>query len=262
MIPKLTNNELDFLVKQIKKQRNTYIVTFCDHDNAEQDHKFTEDQMVEYRITLNKWFTKEDLELIVKSSNFSRWYNKALNYIFIKLRTEKEIWTYLSKSDLDFESKQKIINKLLEYKYLDDEEYIKAFLEDSKNKCLGRRYIVHTLERLGISQELISIYLSTYQEEEFLEQLISKYQKIEKTLISLPTARQKLKLTEKMALKGISTTIIQEVLRSIEYNEDIEKTFNKDLTKIKKQTNDKNKTIQKLLRLGYTYDYIKRHIDV
>lgn len=262
MMPNLVNNELDFIVKEIKKQRNNYIVTFCGKDSEEEIHKFSEDQMVEYRITLNKWFTKEDLELIIKSSNFSRWYNKALRYIFIKLRTEKEIWIYLSKSDLDLDSKQKIINKLLEYKYLDDEAYIKAFLEDSKNKCLGRRYIVHTLERLGISQELINTYLSTYQEADLLEQLIPKYQKIQKTLISLPITRQKLKLTEKMALKGISTTIIQEVLRNIEFIEDIEKTFEKDLNKIKKQTEDKNKIIQKLLRLGYTYEYIKRHIDV
>ena len=46
------------------------------------------------------------------------------------------------------------------------------------------------------------------------------------------------------------------------FTEEIEKTFEKDLNRIKKETNDKNKIIQKLLRLGYTYDYIKRHIDV
>ena len=36
----------------------------------------------------------------------------------------------------------------------------------------------------------------------------------------------------------------------------------KYLNRIKKETIDNNKIIQKLIRLGYTYDYIKRHIDV
>ena len=65
-----------------------------------------------------------------------------------------------------------------------------------------------------------------------------------------------------MAQKGISSSIIQEVLKNITFTEDIKETFKKDLQKVKKQTEDKYKQIEKLLRQGYTYDYIKRHIDV
>ena len=65
-----------------------------------------------------------------------------------------------------------------------------------------------------------------------------------------------------MAQKGLSSTIIQEVLKNINFTEDIKESFKKDYQKIKKQTLDKYKQIEKLLRLGYTYDYIKRHIDV
>ena len=95
-----------------------------------------------------------------------------------------------------------------------------------------------------------------------IEQLTVKYQKIQYTLTNLPIVKQKLKLTQKMALKGISTTTIQEVFKRLEFTEEIDTTFIKDLNRIKKQTNDNNLIIQKLLRLGYTYDYIKRHIDV
>lgn len=262
MMPIMETKELDIFVKEIKKTRNNYTVSFQTKDDEEQVHKFTEDQMVEFRITLNKWFTFSDLEMIIKSSNLSRWYSKSLNYIFIKPRTKKEIINYLEKSELDLNSKEKIIDKLLEYKYLDDEAYVKRFIEESMNKCLGKRYVTHTLERLGISPDLISEYIECYQEKDLVEKLTAKYQKIELTLISLPIIKQKLKLTQKMALKGISTTTVQEVLNNIKFTEEIEKTFEKDLNRIKKETNDKNKIIQKLLRLGYTYDYIKRHIDV
>ena len=96
------------------------------------------------------------------------------------------------------------------------------------NKCLGKTYVIHTLERLGISLNLINKYIETYQEQDLIEELSIKYQKIQYTLVSLPITKQKLKLTQKMALKGISTTTIQEVLKYIEFSEDITNTFIKD----------------------------------
>ena len=262
MMPIVENKQLDLFVKEIKKVKNTYTVTFQSKEGLEQTYKFTIEQMVEYRITLNKWFTFTDLDIIIKSSNISKWYRKTLDYIFIKPRTTKEIINYLEKSDLDLNSKNQIISKLTEYKYLDDDAYVKSFILDSMNKCLGKTYVIHTLERLGISLNLINKYIETYQEQDLIEELTIKYQKIQYTLVSLPITKQKLKLTQKMALKGISTTTIQELLKRLEFTEEIDTTFIKDLNRIKKLTNDNNLIIQKLLRLGYTYDYIKRHIDV
>ena len=252
MMPIKENKELDIIVKSIKKVRNKYSVTFVNKDLEEQVHQFSEDQMVEYRITIDKGYSFQELELIIKSSELTKWYSKSLNYLLIKPRTEKEIWRYLDKSELDFTSKETIVKKLIEYKYINDEHYVKLYIDDAISKCVGKKYVKHTLERLGISPELISNAIETYQEQDLTEKLIAKYQKIELTLISLPIAKQKLKLTQKMALKGISTTIIQEVLSNIEYTEDISKTFEKDYNRIKKQTIEKNKIIQKLLRLGYT----------
>jgi SOS response regulatory protein OraA/RecX len=110
--------------------------------------------------------------------------------------------------------------------------------------------------------KLINLHIDKYIEEELIEQLTVKYQKIQYTLTNLPIVKQKLKLTQKMALKGLSTTTIHEILKNLEYDEDIDDAFEKDLNKIKSKTNNENKIIHKLLMLGYTYDYIKRHIDV
>lgn len=253
--------ELDYLVTNIKKQRNQYTVTFL-NSGEETVHKFNEDQMVEYRITLNKWFLKEDFDQIIKSSNYSKWYNKSLNYIFIKPRTKKEIYDYLDKSELEDFEKNKIVSKLLEYKYLDDIQYVKEFLENALAKQMGIRLIRSTLERKGIDKQIINEYLEYYEERDLVPKLTAKFQKIEQSLITYPILKQKLKLTEKMARMGLKTSTIQETLKNIEFTEDLTNTFSKDLNKIKKQTNDKNKIINKLLRLGYTYDYIKRQIDV
>ena len=262
MMPQVENKELDVVCKKIKKERNNYKVTFLTKDDEEKVYKFSEDHMVEYRITLDKWFTNDELDKIIKSCNISKWYSKALNYIFIKPRTKKEIKDYLSKSDLDDVSIKSIIEKLESYKYLNDEEYTKSFIDLSLSNGFGKKYIIHSLKRLGISDELINIYITEVDERSIIADLIKKYQKIELTLITFPVNKQKLKLMTKMAQKGISSSIIQEVLKNITFTEDIKETFKKDLQKVKKQTEDKYKQIEKLLRLGYTYDYIKRHIDV
>lgn len=262
MIQQIINKEFDLIVKKIKKVKNNYQVTFLNQAGLEFLYKFTEDQLVENRITLDKKLSFDDLNRIIKNSNLIEWYSKCLKHILIKPRTIKEIYNYLDKSNLDVDSKEQIVNKLIEYKYLDDVVYIKYFLDECTEKCLGKQYVIHGLERVGISSLLINEYIDSYNESDLVERLTTKYQKIEYTLISLPILKQKLILTKKMALKGILTTTIQEVLNNIEFSEDIDKTFEKDLNRIKKETIDNDKIIQKLIRLGYTYDYIKRHIDV
>ena len=115
----------------------------------------------------------------------------------------------------------------------------------SLSNGFGKKYIIHSLKRLGISDELINIYITEVDERSIIADLIKKYQKIELTLITFPVNKQKLKLMTKMAQKGISSSIIQEVIKNITFTEDIKETFKKDLQKVKKQTEDKYKQIEK-----------------
>ena len=252
----LKNSEKEIGIKKITKKRSLYVVLLDNDDEL----SLIEDQMVEYLISVNRRFTNEEVEKIKKESKYNLWYHKCLVHISYKLRTKKEIYDYLSKSDLLETDKLSIIDKLVSHHYIDDVEYAKHFLEDCINKKRGRKYFSNHLSRLGISSDIVSCFLECFDENQLLEGLVEQYQKIQEGLSIYPIRIQKHKISEKMARRGISSSTINKVLDSITYKEDLSLSFIKDLEKIKKKTDDRNKIISYLLSKGYSYQLIKEKV--
>ena len=73
----LSNDDKPIGVVRIKLKGAKYVVTF----DEDIEITFTADQMVTYRISLDKRFTAEEIETIKKSANFDLWYNKAISHI-------------------------------------------------------------------------------------------------------------------------------------------------------------------------------------
>lgn len=252
----LKNSDKPIGIKKITKKRSLYYILLDNEDEL----SLIEDQMVDYVISVNRRFTLDEIEKIKKDSKFNLWYHKALVHISYKLRTKKEIYDFLSKSDLEDNEKFLVIDKLIKHHYIDDLEYAKHFLEDCLNKKRGRRYFSNHLNRLGVNSEIISEILETFDENQLLEGLTLQYQKIQKDLENYPIRIQKLKISEKMARRGISISTINKVLDSISYTEDLTISFEKDLEKIKKKTDDYNKIVNYLLSKGYNYQLIKEKV--
>ncbi len=252
----LTNDEKPIGVIKITKKRSLFVVSFDNDETID----LTLEQLVEYRISLDKRFTEKELEKIKKESKLNIWYQKAIVHISYKLRTEKEMYDYLSKSDLEDREKKDIIKKLKNINYLNDLEYAKHYKEDCLSKKRGKRYFSNHLVKLGVSKEIINKVLEEFDEEKILDDLIIEYQKIETTLIKYPIIIQKQKLQDKMARKGISYNTITKVIENLEFKEDLTMSFLKDLEKIQNKTNDYNKQVSYLLSKGYNYQLIKEHL--
>ena len=251
----LQNNEKPIGVLKIKLKGAKYVVTF----DEDIEITFTADQMVTYRISLDKRFTAEEIETIKKSANFDLWYNKAISHISYKLRTVKETRDYLKqKSDLSTEDQNRIIQKLLDNGFLNDYEYALHLMEDCKNKNRGVRYFTNQLARLGVASTIINRVTLEFNEEDILDSLINKYQKEADRLTKYPIIIQKQKLQEKMLRSGLSSSTIREVISKLSLAEDYTESFKEDLEKVKKKTTDKNKQINYLLQKGYPYEYIRK----
>lgn len=80
--------------------------------------------------------------------------NKAIKYIGSALKTEKQIKDYLRKKEYQSFTIDYVIDKLLEYKYLDDEAYAKSFVLTYSNKY-GRLRLINLLKSKGVSQKVI-----------------------------------------------------------------------------------------------------------
>jgi regulatory protein len=118
------------------------------------------------------------LEQVMKDTNYFDIYNKTIKYISIKMRSEKEIETFLSKYNLDLTTINKIIKDLKAIGFINDNSFVKAYINDRiylSNS--GPLKIKQELKEHDINDDLIEEVLSLIDKtvvEDKLNKLISK----------------------------------------------------------------------------------------
>lgn len=99
---------------------------------------------------------------------FERYYNLCLRYLSYRPRSEKEIIDYLKEKqrrakDLTDEVVAEIVLRLKEYKFIDDKQFTKLWIEQrTKYKNKPVRAIEFELRQKGISKKLIDESLSEF----------------------------------------------------------------------------------------------------
>ena len=103
---------------------------------------------------------------------FDRYYNLSLRYLSYRPRSEKEISDYLKKKassspSLTDDIIDQIIEKLKEYKFIDDVGFAKFWVEQRpKFKRKPIRIIEYELKQKGIDSNLIEEILSTFDDKD------------------------------------------------------------------------------------------------
>lgn len=255
------NEELVKIIKvTLKNKKDKYEVTLL---KASQTEKIVllEDQIVNFRILKDKEFSLEEWNEILSSSNVSLWIGKAINYLSFKNRTVKEIRDYLIKGELLENQREEIIERLINMRLLNDEEYAVRYLEEVVRKQKGLKYFKYQLQQKGVSSTIINKVALNYPKDLIVADLIKQVQKQQQKLYSYPINLQKQKINDKLLRDGFSNEIIGKVFNNIVWECDISKSIKMDIEKLKKKTDDTNKIIQKLMVRGYSYQDIKKYIN-
>ena len=138
-----------------------------------------------------------DNELLIKKDIDNELYDKlkrdnticilvdtSVKYIDRRLRSINELRDYLKNKEEDTIIIEEVIDKLIDYKYLDDDRFTKAFIKDKLNFTNWGDYkIKNELKRLGVNEEIIynnmtSIYDNIFYER--INKIIDKYISINK----------------------------------------------------------------------------------
>lgn len=113
-------------------------------------------------ITENELLFKKEIDTslydkLSKDNDILLLCNMAIKYINVRLRSIKEIKDYLSKKcDNDYYI-DNAIERLIKYKYLDDDRFAKSFIKDKLAfTMMGDYKIRKELERLGVDTSIIS----------------------------------------------------------------------------------------------------------
>lgn len=231
------------IVKLIKKNKNVYQVKFSDNTSL----NFYDDTIINYNLLVNKEISDLQIKEIINYNNKIDAYYKALSYINVKLRTKNEIRKKLK--DYDKNIIDEVIEKLESQKYLDDELYIKSYINDQINLTLnGPKKILFELEKLGFKDIYKYMYMfDDVNWQEKIEKIISK--KV-KSNHNLSVIMLKNKIKNDLINLGYSKDLFQDVVENYVLL-DNEEIINKEINKFKKKYKNKYSEEEMNYKLKY-----------
>jgi len=148
---------------------------------------------------------------------FEKFYNKALKFLSYRPRSEKEIRDKLKRKKASEKIINKIILRLKENNFINDEEFIKWWIEQRTTfKPRSFRLIKIELKQKGIDKELIEKTIghlpSTIDDLKSAKKLIQKRLPRYK---NLSRDEKFQKLSRFLASKGFNYDIIKEIFKEI-----------------------------------------------
>ena len=134
----------------------------------------TLDTAVKNGLKIGKDVDKKFVIDMIFDSEKQSAFNKTANYMKSSIKTVKQIKEYLKKKGYDEAVINAVVEKLKEYKYLDDSQYVTAFVNTNKSKY-GVRKLREKLKQKGVADANLSV-LDDYEEDvDALKKVAEKY---------------------------------------------------------------------------------------
>lgn len=163
--------------------------------------------------------TQHQVEKLFFDSFFGKLYNRTLNFLSYRPRSEKEVKDYLYKKlyklkeiDQIFkeELKEKILEKLKKQKLLDDFEFTSWWVNQRLDfKFFGQQRLRAELMTKGIKKEIIESVLAKIDQEKLLDLAKKLLQKKKRLYRKLDPKKLKEKLIGHLKRRGFSWEIMK-----------------------------------------------------
>lgn len=168
------------IVKFKKTSKDKYKVYLDDNSCI----SLYEDVIINNNLLLTKEIEKSKIEDIIKQNNKYNLYMMALNYISIRVRSKKEVITYLEKKGAYLKDIDNTIERLTKEGYVNDFSYAKAYVNDQMLLSPSGPYkIKSNLIKNGVSSDIALEVIEDIDNEllrEKLYNLIGKQIRIKK----------------------------------------------------------------------------------
>jgi len=149
-------------ISRQKKNTSRYNIFVQD----EYSFSVSEDVLVRYQLYKGMELTRALIEEIKASESWNKAYSDALFYLNFRMRTEKEMRTYLRKKEAAPHIIDKVIEKLRKENFLNDLEFATAFVRDRANRSSkGPKIVANELREKGVKEETIQEALREYSDE-------------------------------------------------------------------------------------------------
>jgi regulatory protein len=226
-----------------------------------------EDVILKYSLLLKKEIDLNLLDEILKENEFYEVYSLSLSYIEYKLRSKKELVSYLTKKEFKTEIIERVIEKLVSIGLLNDETYIKAFINDKINFTnYGPYKIKKMLLDSELDEELIDKFLRNIDEDVMISRIKKIIEKRKKISTKLSTKMFIQKTTEYLLMLGYEKETFYEYFESADETDSSNIIKERDLLykKLSKKYEGNKLAYEiknKLYKKGYSFDLINRIME-
>ncbi len=136
-------------------------------------------QVVEFKLKVGLEISPEKLAEYKSASEFGKLYQRALEWVLTRPRSEKEVYDYLYKKiyekKLDKDFAGEITRRLKSKNYINDKNFAEWYVENRfVKKGISRKRLKMELMKKGVSQEIIDEVLGGRNEEEELRKMIAR----------------------------------------------------------------------------------------
>ena len=149
----------------------------------------------------------------IREDEFLRALNKAGEYIGGGLKTQKQAEDYLAKKGFGEEIILRVMERLKEYRYIDDDEYARAYIQ--QNAVKGGQAIRYSLMRRGVSKEIIDKTLSERDENAEMEGALKAGRAYLKGRSFKDERDARAKLFQALARRGFDYDIVSQAAESL-----------------------------------------------
>lgn len=138
---------------------------------------FSELELVNSGVRIGREYTQEEVEELQNKALIDKGYDRALNLIMRRPRSEWELADYLKRKDYTKEISNTIIEKLREKGYVDDADFARRWVESRRLlKATSKRRLQQELRQKRVSDEIIELVIAEDEtdEQQVLLELIDK----------------------------------------------------------------------------------------
>lgn len=193
-------------------------------DKEELTYKIYVDDIYSFSVSEEDYFrlslydkdaiSKEEIEIIKNTANFSAAKSKAFVYISYKLRTEKEVRLKLENEGFNSDVIEKVLNELKSEGYINDGLYVRKYLHDRKKlNPKSKRMLMVELKRKGIDKQVIAEGL----EELKIDNILVAEELVRKKFNNLDTSQKKMerKVVQFLKYRGFNSDEIRIVMKKL-----------------------------------------------
>jgi regulatory protein len=183
--------------------------------------------LVKFSLRKGDTISKERVDELIDAEEYSRAKQKALLLINRRMRSEKEIRIKLREKEFHPRTIDSVVNYLHSIKFLNDEEFARAFIHDTQlRKPSGRKLLKLQLRLKGVTTSVVESVLneniSSSQEKKAAQDAAIKiFQRYGNSKKKIADVKKQKRIAQFLLRRGFSWSIASSVIKNIFKNQSL-----------------------------------------